>query len=258
MQHLASAGLDLAWVDVPWDTAVLGYPVLHLERVRALGAGAPEALAAVVARWKQQGVGLVSCRLPMPCSAESMLLESAGFRFVEVVYRPEIELGMHLAAAARLGDDIQITPAQREDLPVLLPSAAVVFRMGRLHSDPRIDSACADIRYQRWVETALTHATQRVWMLWLRGERLGFFVTEMLADGTCYWHLNALLPRMQGQGHGKRVWMRMLEHAGQAGAKRVATCITAHNCRALSLYARLGFTFAVPWMTLHWHHVTVA
>jgi RimJ/RimL family protein N-acetyltransferase len=81
---------------------------------------------------------------------------------------------------------------------------------------------------------------------------VAFFVTELLPDGTCYWHLNAVAPGVQGKGYGLRAWLTMLRHARDSGARRVRTSIAARNHRALNLYARLGFRFSPPLMTFHW------
>lgn len=36
------------------------------------------------------------------------------------------------------------------------------------------------------------------------------FVTEMLGEDCCYWHLTAISPAFQGIGYGKWVWREML------------------------------------------------
>ena len=78
------------------------------------------------------------------------------------------------------------------------------------------------------------------------------FVTEVLDDSTCYWHLNAVAPEMQGQGLGKRAWLTMLALAQQDGNARVRSSIVVRNTRVMNLYAGLGFRFEAPSMTLHW------
>ena len=75
---------------------------------------------------------------------------------------------------------------------------------------------------------------------------------RVIMDGTCYWHLNAVATELQGKGYGRRAWSAMLQHAQANGARRVRTSIVARNHRVLNLYARLGFRFPPPLMTLHW------
>ncbi|MGQ9686808.1 MAG: GNAT family N-acetyltransferase, partial [Thiobacillaceae bacterium] len=103
-----------------------------------------------------------------------------------------------------------------------------------------------------WVRNSFNHQTQRLEVVFDAGRLVAFFITEMLADGTCYWHLNAVAPEAQGQGYGKRVWRLMIDKAYKEGAKRIQTSIAARNHRVLNLYARLGFDFPKPLMTFHW------
>ena len=98
----------------------------------------------------------------------------------------------------------------------------------------------------------LDHPSQRLHVIRDGSLLAAFFVTERLADGTCYWHLNAVTPDAQGKGYGRRAWLAMLHQAQGDGAQRVRTSIVARNHRVLNLYARLGFRFPPPLMTFHW------
>ena len=93
---------------------------------------------------------------------------------------------------------------------------------------------------------------QELYVVCDASRRIAFFVTELLSDRTCYWHLNAVAPDAQGQGYGRRVWLAMMNQALEGGAQRVRTSIVARNHRVLNLYARLGFSFPPPSMTFHW------
>jgi GNAT superfamily N-acetyltransferase len=104
----------------------------------------------------------------------------------------------------------------------------------------------------RLAKSSIGHPCQRLYVV-REGHRLvSFFLTEMLPDGSCYWHLNAVAPDAQGQGYGRRAWLAMLDFAKVSGAKKVRTCIVARNHKVLNLYARLGFYFPPPLMTFHW------
>lgn len=242
--------LRLEWVEAPWDTTVFGFPVLQISRMKLLNPNAGEDLAPYEAARDRLGAGLVSCRLSHENLRESMLLEDHGFRFIEMLYQPELDdlQGWDLGAPPTLG----VALAQSGDLPSLEEIAGNAFRNERFHVDPRLDSALGDQRYRRWVKSSFSHAKQRLYSV-RDGQRLvAFFVTEMLSDGGCYWHLNAVAPDAQGQGYGRRAWQAMLHHAREEGAKRVSTCIVARNHRVLNLYAQLGFRFPPPLMTFHW------
>lgn len=242
--------LALEWAEAPWDTEVFGFPVLQITRIEVRGPAAGAALSAFELERNRLGAGLVSCRLAHDRLNESMLLEAHGFRFIEMVYQPELADLQNCDLGTK--PDLKVALAGQAQLPSLLDIAGSAFRNERFHTDPRLDPTLGDQRYRNWVKSSFEHARQRLYAL-SDGERLvSFFVTEMLPDGTCYWHLNAVAPEAQGQGYGRRAWLAMLHQAREAGARRVRTCIVARNHRVLNLYARLGFRFPAPSMTFHW------
>lgn len=249
-QVIDTANLLLTWQENPWDSVVFGHPVLHISEMEVRGVGAPRDFGRFELARANMGACLVSCRLPHDKIRESMLLEDRGFRFIEMAYHPELD---GLATVALAEDNLSITAATHQDMPKVLEIAGNAFRNERFHVDPRLDPKLGDLRYRNWVDGCLDHPNQRLQLV-RDGERLAaFFVTEILGDGTCYWHLNAVAPELQGQGYGRRAWQAMLRKArDDDGALRVRTCIVARNHRVLNLYARLGFRFAPPLMTFHW------
>ena len=245
-----TGAIDLGWSEAPWDSAVFGYPVVQISRIEARDGATAADLAPFVAACAAGGVGLASCRLACERLRESMLLEEIGFRFIEMVYQPEFG---DLASAGP-GDvqGLEVVRAGAADLAEIVEVAGAAFRNERFHVDPRLSSQLGDLRYQNWVRSSLEHPTQRLYVLREDGQLVAFFVTELLADGTCYWHLNAVAPARQGQGYGMRAWKAMMCRARIDGASRVRTSIVARNHRVLNLYARLGFSFPAPSMTFHW------
>ena len=247
---LATPGLSLKWAEAPWDTAVLGYPVLQISELKLHGPSAAEDLSRFEMARDRLGAGLVSCRLPHECLRESFLLETRGFRFIEMAYMPELANLRDRILHGETG--LGIRPAEEGDLPALLHIAGTAFQSERFHMDPRLDAGLGDERYRRWVQSSFSHPRQRLYAVSDQGELVAFFIIEMLPDGTCYWHLNAVAPDKQGRGYGRRAWLAMLGQARAAGAQRVRTCIVARNHRVLNLYARLDFRFPPPLMTFHW------
>lgn len=249
-ERLDTPGLALAWSEAPWDTAVTGYPVWQIDHM-ALGEGDTRpAMAAFESARDRSGVGLVSCRLPHDRLRESLFLEEHGFRFIEMLYQPEIKL----ASVTDLGEDplLNVRTATEADLPTVVAIAGTAFANERFHMDPRLGPRLGNPRYQNWIKSCFQHPTQLLSVLSDEDKLVAFFVTETLADGLCYWHLNAVAPEAQGQGYGRRAWRTMLQQAAEAGARRVRTSIVARNVRVLNLYARLGFRFLAPQMTFHW------
>ncbi len=242
--------IGLAWSEAPWDTAIFGYPVVQISRIEARDAAVAADLAPFVATCAAGGVGLASCRLAHDRLRESMLLEEIGFRFIEMVYQPQFDNLQSAQFDSTQG--LEVVRAGAGDLTEILEVAGAAFGSERFHVDPRLPSRLGDLRYQNWVRSSLDHPAQRLYAVYDGGDLIAFFVTELLADGTCYWHLNAVAPARQGRGYGMRAWRAMMHRARVEGASRVRTSIVARNHRVLNLYARLGFTFPAPSMTFHW------
>lgn len=249
-EHLDSSSLRMAWSEAPWDQAVCGFPVLQITTMEIRGPSAADDFRVFEQARDSLGTGLVSCRLPHDSMSESILLQDHGFRFVEMVYRPEVELSEHPVEPPE--SSLVVAQACDRDMPTLLTIAGSAFRNERFRMDPRLDPAISDQRYRNWVTNSQHHATQQLNVVRDGTRIVAFFITELLADGTCYWHLNALSANAQGQGYGRRIWLCMLAHAKRAGAQRVCSSIVARNVRVVGLYARLGFRFAPPTMTFHW------
>lgn len=241
--------LRLCWSEAPWDSAIFGHPVLQITEMEVRDSDVVADFSNFEFKREGMGAGMVSCRLSHDQLKESMLLEDRGFRFIEMAYQPEFDL--HSFSPSQ-DDSLTVSRATQQDLDEILKIAGTSFRNERFHVDPRLDSRLGDLRYCNWVRSSLDHPSQHLQVL--RDGRLivAFFVTEMLADNTLYWHLNAISPKVQGKGYGKRAWSVMMAQAKQQGAARIRTCIVARNHRVLNLYARLGFRFPPPLMTFHW------
>lgn len=247
---LVRPNLSLEWSEAPWDSVLFGFPVLQIGRIEVRGPGADKEFAEFEAFRDRLKSGLVSCRLSHDRLRESMLLEEHGFRFIEMVYHPEIVdlQSKDLGAPPRL----TVSRAESSDLPAVQEIAETVFRNERFHVDPRLDPDIGDRRYRNWATSSFNHPSQQLHCIRDEQRVMAFFVTEMLSDRTCYWHLNAVAPDAQGQGNGRMAWRAMMHQARDAGAKRIRTCIAARNHRVLNLYCGLGFRFSPPEMTFHW------
>ena len=143
-------------------------------------------------------------------------------------------------------------PATTDDLPTLIEIAGGAFMNERFHVDHRVAHGAGNRRYQNWVRSTVQHSRQRLHTLRDGEQIVGFFITEMMVDQTCFWHLNAIAPWAQGRGVGRRAWATMLNLAKREGAARVRTSVVARNVRVLNLYATLGFRLEPPAMTFHW------
>ncbi len=242
--------LHLKWIESSWDKKAFGFPVLQITDMKVHGEQASLDFQAFECARNDANTGLVSCRLSSLMLRESMLLEEHGFRFIETLYQPE--LGKIQEGAEIKDSQLSTSIAVVSELPEILNISSTAFRNERFHVDPRLDSSLADQRYCNWVKNCINHPTQQLYAVKTDSKIVAFFITEMLPDNTCYWHLNAVAPSMQGQGLGKQAWITMLNQAKRQGAKKVQTSIVARNHRVLNLYAQLNFRFPPPLMTLHW------
>jgi len=250
LQRLESDALSLAYFHVPWDSEIFGFPVAQIAEIRVNDPiRAAAELQPFLAWLEQENIHLASCRMPFDRLRESMLLEQAGFRFVEMAIHPHLA---KLQAYPCSDQGLCVERATDADLPGIEAIAAHTFGYERYHADPRLDHALADERYRIWVNNSNLHPSQRLYKICEGEDLVAFFVTENKPDGLCYWHLTAVAPAFQGRGYGKRVWRQMLHLHQQEGMERIGTTIAGGNVPVLNLYASLGFRFQTPDVTLHW------
>lgn len=250
LQRLETDALSLAYFHVPWDSEIFGFPVAQIAEIRVHEpVQAQTDLQPFMAWLERENIRLASCRLPCDRLRASMLLEQAGFRFVEMALHPYLA---QLQAYPCDSQELTVERATDADLPGIEAIASQAFGHERYHADPRLDRALADQRYRVWVNNSHHHPSQRLYKICEGDELVAFFVTENKPDGLCYWHLTAVAPAFQGRGYGKRVWRQMLLLHQREGIKRIGTTIAGGNVPVLNLYASLGFRFQRPDITLHW------
>ncbi|HEX6006219.1 MAG TPA: GNAT family N-acetyltransferase [Burkholderiales bacterium] len=250
LEVLHGSGVELEVCKIAWDSEVFGFPVAQIERISLHGAGLPVGTIRELAVWlSDNAIRLASCRLASDQLHESMLLEANGFRFVEMIYAPTLELPSRLAAAP---SDLAIGPASPQDLPAIKDIAGTAFSTGRFLLDWRLDGTLSHRRYRWWVENSFLDERQQVLKATCGGALVGFFIVEERPDRSVYWHLTAVAPEWQNRGIGKRLWTEMTLRHSARNLRRIETTISAHNTAVMNLYADLGFRFTAPRMTFHW------
>jgi ribosomal protein S18 acetylase RimI-like enzyme len=245
----ADGGAIEAFV-VPWDSEIFGFPVAQISDVRIGAASTPDDLLRQFDDWcAERDVRLVSCRLEHTRLRESMTLEDLGFRFVEMVYEPHLDVLTDLVEPRHA---ITVAAAEASDIDAIEAIAGDAFTTGRFLLDWRLPAELSERRYARWVRRSFESDDQRVLKAGFDGELVGFFIVEGRPDGGVYWHLTAVAPGWQGRGIGLSLWRTMLIRHRDDGGTSVRTTISGHNPPAMNLYARLGFAFDAPQMTFHW------
>jgi RimJ/RimL family protein N-acetyltransferase len=244
---------------VPWDTAAYGFPIAVITSLVVDRSAPRPDLPSSWHEWlAANDVQLVSCRLQSDRLRDSFLLEANNFRFIETVLHPFTQLPrLPRSDLATDGDGdlgrIDVHDAAADEVPLLIDIARTSFGFERFHSDPRLTNDAADARYANWVAATPENPSQRLLSITRRGEVIGVFIVQNLADGGVYWHLTAIGEEHQGHGTGLATWRSMLEFHERSGATSVSTTIAATNVAVLNLYAKLAFRFRPPEMTFHWY-----
>jgi RimJ/RimL family protein N-acetyltransferase len=248
--RLATGGAVIECSLVPWDSEIFGFPVAQITSV-AIADGAEPALALdAFGSWcDEHHVRLVSCRLDHLQLRESMALEAAGFRFIEMVYRLRLDSFERLVPPRQV---VQASLVSADDLTAIEAIASDAFTTGRFRLDWRLPPGLSDKRYATWVRNSLSASRHRILKAEVDGELVGFFIVEDKPDGSVYWHLTAIAPGWQGKGIGSSVWRTILLRHRTEGATSIETTISAHNLPVINLYQRLGFSFSSAEMTFHW------
>lgn len=246
---LSRKGLELEYFLVPWDTEAFGFPVAQIQRLVLRDPEAHEDFEVFQAWLDQSNVRLVSCRLGHDQLLASMFLEERGFRFIEMVHHPELDI---VQDTSYPNEGINVLPADAADQSAIEEIAGSAFKHGRFHQDWRLPRGLGEKRYQFWVRNSMRGGGQQVLKLISEERIMGFFIVELLPELCCYWHLTAIAPAFQGQGLGKHAWRAVVSYCRDWGARSIRTRITASNIPVLNLYARLGFRFVESEITLHW------
>ena len=248
---LDSGSLTMRYHLAAWDEETVGGPTAVISHFQVHHPADAKTAFSVFRNWcEERAVVLVSCRLGHDRLLESGFLEAAGFRFIELNYRPELVRLRSLDLGVT--ESMEIHKAVEEDCALLADMASHVFRAGRFHSDPMISPTIGDRRYRVWIENAFRNPWQTVLRCTDGGVVVAFFVVEARGSTGRFWSLVGLAPGLAGRGLGTQVWRSLLRFHQQEGVDQISTSISSLNVPVLNLYVKLGFRFPPPEMTLHW------
>lgn len=234
----------------PWDHAAFGYPVVSLQDVLLTKCESANVVLARLAEWvDKEGIGLVSCRLPSSRLHEGMLLEEFGFRFIEMVINPKLELyRMDIVEPT-----LKVSRVQPYDLERVALAASDAFGSERFHVDPRTSSEAASMRYANWIRNSCQEANHVLLGAYDESDQLvAFFLVQSIERHAVDWRLTAVVPEFQGRGLGLRSWLAVMDYHQRSGVREVVTTIAVRNIRVLNLYTRLGARFGDLQSTYHY------
>jgi len=238
---------------VSWDSEVFGFRVAQISKLEISHevVGQSSDLAPQLLSWvSKHRISLISCRLPADNLAESAWLEKLGFRFVETVLHPYLDLNLSEMPGE---SEVGVRRVRAADHVEIERVASKAFRYERYHADPYVDSKKADLRYRNWIRSAINAKSEELLALTFGDEQLiGFFLVKVENDKVD-WLLTAIAPEFQGVGLGRQAWLAMIRYHKMESSisRRIMTTISARNIEVLNLYASLGFKFAPPGITFH-------
>jgi hypothetical protein len=248
-ERLLSPALELTYHLTPWDEPIFQGKTAAITSIYVRSEASADTVFDEFRGWcRQNGVLLVSCRLPQDRLLECGFLELQRFRFVELNYRPVLT-GLSRFVA---DPDIAVHSATLSDAAEICDFAGRIFEAGRLHLDPQVGPEIGNRRYAAWAANAFRHPGQNVLKCVMRGRTIAFMVVEQPTPTSRFWSLVGLAPGLTGQGLGRRVWQTMLAFHHCEGVQEVSTSISSHNVAVHNLYVVLGFRFPAPAITLHW------
>jgi ribosomal protein S18 acetylase RimI-like enzyme len=232
----------------PFETDLLGVPVGRLSLADDGGPSGPEGLGELVAGWRAGGVWLVSCRVAAS-SAAIEALERNGFKTVESLVTFRRRLSPRPMPAG-------VEIARADDAEACVAIARRAFVNDRLHRDPRVPTAAADLVRERWMRNDLAGRADASLVVRSEGAIAGF--TLCLLDGReAVIDLIAVDIGRQRQRLGRAlVEGALARYGGRADTMRVGT--QADNEPSLALYRGAGFVEADRRITLHWVNPNVA
>lgn len=221
----------------PWLSGLLGKPAYHLS-MHASPHGEP-------LRELAPGPAFVDAKVPTGDLADVRLLESSGFRIVDV----SVQLAADTQSIPRLDrPEIDFANAGDEDGVAAIAEKSFIF--DRFHADPLTSSAAGLIK-REWARNFF-RGERGAWMVVARqrADVVGFLL--LLADDS---HLAIDLIAVRDQARGNGLAEAMLAFAsakcGPLGSVKVGTQVS--NVPSLRLYEKLGFRIERSKYVLHFH-----
>ncbi len=237
---------------LPWDGEIFGFRVGDYAPggTTSLVAHAGE-LPSYLAEWaERERVDIVGCRVGTRPAALGAVLESAGFRFIEIQLRATIP---RLRPADFRPSRLTVRSAEGADQVRIAEIAGAAFTLGRYHADPRFPRALADRRYRVWMERVFDAPAPGTWVgvVGSVGSPGGFLHAE-IASGVADIRLAAVDRDAAGIA-GPELFRGAVHEFAARGVHSVTARISAVNSGVLNIYASLGFRFHEPEIVFHWH-----
>jgi hypothetical protein len=238
---------------IPWDTETFGFGVSVLsprydDDYQSESGAIREALKSYS---QLRRIDLITAAIPSCENKISLLLQKAGFGFVDMAY--SIQYANLNEMALEPLPELALVPSVPDDVEVLVEMAGTSFQYGRYHQDVEIPISLADQRYRDWLRRCLDpNNRQQILTVTFQGSICGFSVVECNGNEG-YLHLHAIDSKRRGIGLGIRMIVESVRYLYAGGARTVKTKISASNLKALNMHARLKGRFIAAEYLMHWH-----
>lgn len=239
---------DLSWEVKSFETGIVGVPVgkLHLSGDDH-GADLPSRAHHLETRrieWQNEGVWLVSCRIPSTWHHAHDDLQAIGFRPVETL------VTFFQAARPATLTTIDVGLARPYEFDACIDLALRAFTFDRLHRDSLIPDHVADTIRAAWVRNDLSGRAAAPLVAHVQDQVVGFNLC-LKSDNVAIIDLIAVAPDHQRQSIAAQMVEAAFAHFGDTIAGiRVGT--QANNLASMKLYERSGFVEERRETTLHW------
>lgn len=243
----STAALDCR--EQAFETGIAGLPVAKLTLPDKDDGLAP-ALAGIEQSWREQGIWLVSCRVPADRPNVIQELENIDFSAIETL--------VTFFQKARPARDLiaQTGLVRTDEIETCVDLALGAFIYDRLHRDKRVPDRIADAIRAAWVRNDMTGRAAAPLVARINGRVAGFNLC-LKSGRTAVIDLIAVASDFRRRGLAGQMIEAAFHHFGDTiDGIRVGT--QEDNTASIKLYESAGFEVETRQVTLHWVNPEVA
>lgn len=253
------------FTSIPYESRNLGVEAFSLSAMYATP-NTIECLSSAVCELEgKYGKVFIQARIPKNEIKTSILLQRSGFYVVEMTISPYSKLLKNTVLKSFIEAPFEYLPSKYQSNP---PTVKVIdkkvaeiqstveaiaqesFIDDRFHIDPNCPDVTANFRFVQWVKDLYSNPKTTFHLLSYNNTAAGFLCRQdekLILAGFSKAYRNS--------GLGAFLWLSVMQEMLSQGFKRTYTLISVNNVSVLNLYARLGYQFRDPEITLHYWSV---
>ncbi|MBT0663407.1 hypothetical protein KI809_03750 [Geobacter pelophilus] len=248
--------------EIPWETRNLGVKSFAITEDFITNPDQAILQDTITRNTLEFGSIFIQARIGQPDRGTVQLLEQAGFYFVETALVPYSIFKNNDVLSRFVVDmsgfypdwydlcDLHVFTINKSDSALrseVMDIAGESFVADRFHLDFKCSKKIADRRYIYWVDDMLGDKTITFDVLQYIGKTVAFMArkeSSILLAGVSTQYINS--------GLGSFFWLSVLKQMMNEGFTQVNSMISANNMPVLNMFARIGFKFKNPSVTLHY------